>query len=354
MSTWRRTAPARSWCGTIVGASRSARPTISSPARGWARTARSCEAGGLVAARVGNDGAVSSPVTLASPPFYGHLALSFDGSGYLLLREELDEDVPLNTLGMRLAIDGTPLDPAWIPIFPEHGFEASASGGGQHLLLWKESEELAPNEWQVSVRAARVTPAGEVLDPQGIVVDEHVGCHDDIKQVTEAVTYAGSAFLLTWTMPTAACTEGSSARRVASLDAAGVLGPVSTIEEDLGAEALASNGSGALFAYTRYVQEAPYQNDRLRARIVQMPAPPACPGGEGCEPEPPEEPEEPEPCTGACGDPDAPTGDPPPFGGCSVASAPATPAPLAALALLGLAAAMSRRRKPCGPRRRQG
>jgi len=317
------------------------------------------EADGLAAVRVGNDGSVSSPVTLAPAPFYGDLAISFDGSGYFLLWEEFYDEYTTNTLGIHLDVDGTPLDAAWIPIFQGHGIDASAFGGGQHLVLWEERAELPSGSFRVSLRAARITAAGEVLDPQGILVDEHVGCYADGNEVYEAVTYEGSAFLLTWTMPTAACTAGSAERRLAYLDAAGVLGPVFTPEEGLGTDALASGGGTTLFAYPRYVAEAPYQNARVFARIVQQPAPPPpCPGGEGCEPEEPQEPEppeepqepqepqEPEPCTGACGDPADPTEEPPPPGSCSVTSSPATSSSLAALALAGLAAALRRRRRP--------
>src|SRR6186997_1007044 len=69
----------------------------------------------------------------------------------------------------RVAEDGTTLDPDGIPITTAAGFQWTpevASDGTNFLVVWTDS---APGN-RSDVRAERVTPQGEILDPGGFVL----------------------------------------------------------------------------------------------------------------------------------------------------------------------------------------
>ena len=94
----------------------------------------------------------------------------------------------------RLAADGTVLDPAGIAIvtLPEAQTTPAISWSGEvFLIVWADSRD----PWEAhGVYGARVTGAGEVLDPDGFAI----GLTSDPSRAYPQVAWDGTTFLVTW------------------------------------------------------------------------------------------------------------------------------------------------------------
>jgi len=100
-------------------------------------------------------------------------AVSFDGTNYLIVWKQVDLDASYAILGRRVAPSGTLIDAAPFVIAPKTStiltFPRSAFDGTNHLVIWNDQSSAG------SVRAARVSAAGLVLDPNGIVLAADAG-----------------------------------------------------------------------------------------------------------------------------------------------------------------------------------
>ncbi|HVK67006.1 MAG TPA: hypothetical protein VM694_21120 [Polyangium sp.] len=142
------------------------------------------EAGNLHAFRVGQDGVVSPVIDLSAAPAQwlgSSPSLSFDGTNFLVTWSSAT-----GIRAGRLTPAGEPLDPGGFLIAPSASptpavFPDVAFQGTHHVVLWQERKPLE-EERRVDLRAARVTSDGMVLDPPGILIAEDVpyGDCDDV------------------------------------------------------------------------------------------------------------------------------------------------------------------------------
>jgi hypothetical protein len=155
---------------------------------------------GLHAARLSPSGQVlatgEEPVLADISPI--SLDVAFDGQQYLAVwRHEVAYESRI-VEGARLGLDGSLLDPLPIPIDPLPDKSMSgpvvAFDGMHHLVVWgrKVKGDPAPDK----LVAARVTSAGVVLDPGGLLVAEYDGAFDSFSRVD--VVGNGTGAIVAW------------------------------------------------------------------------------------------------------------------------------------------------------------
>jgi len=119
-------------------------------------------------------------------------ALASDGENFLVVWSDSGSAGAYNIYGARVTSDGELLDPAGFvvssptlnPYRPTVAFD-----GGNFLVVW----ETYPNGGYSDIYGARVTPAGVVLDTDGIAISTA-----DWWQVFAAVAFDGTNYLVTW------------------------------------------------------------------------------------------------------------------------------------------------------------
>ena len=187
-----------------------------------------------------------------------------DGTDFLVVWRESPSKLP--TLGTsqlraaRYAGDGTPLDPSPLELTSSDGSRGAqhvAFGGGLYLVVWADGRN-SPN-WDIY--GARVSPAGVLLDPDGIPLTQ---APDD--DVWPDVAWNGSTFVVACGAPTE--------RRGARVDLSGtVLDPggfVIAPGENWGRpiRATANAAGTTLVSYARYDDAPELRSTRARARTI--------------------------------------------------------------------------------------
>lgn len=143
-------------------------------------------------------------------------SIAFDGTNYLVVWQDTitgsGERDAFNIAGTRVTPAGAVLDPQYIEISsapleqsrPEVGF-----GEEQYLVVWQDARDSLPFK-KFDVRAARVTPAGAVLDGSpasgGIVINAEPG----IAKHHPTVSFAGDQFLTSWATLAPESVEGTN------------------------------------------------------------------------------------------------------------------------------------------------
>src|SRR5205814_60444 len=154
-------------------------------------------------------------------------------------------DIPTTALAadqypLSVSLDVSPeyatADVTYIPSWSSYAAKL-AWNGSEYLIVWEEDRAADPND----VFATRVTPTGEVLDPEGLPL-----ATTPAVPWRPAVAWSGSEFLVAWedSRDLAASGPNIYASRVTSdgqaLDPGGI--PISTAQGEQGASAVTSNG----------------------------------------------------------------------------------------------------------------
>jgi hypothetical protein len=195
---------------------------------------------GTRVARVDQSGALLDPSgTLVAPPPEGYEpAVAFDGTNYLVTWST-DCCDSSDIRGTRVSRAGEVLDPAGIAIAstPRNEVEpALAFDGTNYLVVWQSGG----GEGDIDVAAARVAPAGNVLDPTPFAVSD-----PDEASGGPAITFDGTNFLVVWT------SNGIKAARVSPSGSVVAPGPFAV--SGTGPHALATvafDGRSSLVAWT--------------------------------------------------------------------------------------------------------
>lgn len=96
--------------------------------------------------------------------------MAFDGANFLVVWQDFRSGKQYDVYAARVSPKGKVLDPGGFPVAAgacNQGRPGVAFAGGRYLVVWMDARRYPV----YGVFAARVTPAGEVLDPQGIALD---------------------------------------------------------------------------------------------------------------------------------------------------------------------------------------
>ena len=164
---------------------------------GWFATwhdARGGQTWSIFGTRISGAGVVldSAGIFLA-PALYGQYDtdVAFDGTNYLVVYSDFRSGDSKDIYACRVTPGGDVLDPQGIAIcsLPNwQGIPVVAWGDSSWLVVWGD---LRTGDFDIS--GARISPAGEVLDPQGIAI-----CRRSQVQVFPDVAWNGSNWLVAW------------------------------------------------------------------------------------------------------------------------------------------------------------
>jgi hypothetical protein len=182
-------------------------------------------------------------------------AVAFGGTNSLTVWEDTR---PLSSIaGTRVSPDGEVLDPNQILIVEApgiQGFPDVASDGQNYLAAWTDERVASFRE----VYASRINYEGVVLDPAGIPVSTGACC-----RFTPAIGYGGDNYLVVWVHPAAEFTDIKGTRVTpdgAVLDPTGIpisLGPSWHWNPAVALTARITSSSGRTSAWTRMGSTAP-------------------------------------------------------------------------------------------------
>lgn len=282
---------------------------------------------------VDQNGTAGDVIQLFSPEEsrgVSNVVVTSDGARFLVIWWEYPQ-----VLGMWLGADGRPAgerfrigESTFLPM------ASVASGGGISLVAWATRGGLF---------VARVSPAGQVLDPGGKLIVPL----ESLQDVVPSLTYDGRSFVIAWAARTVADDPLSVNLHGAEVSASGELLRQFAISEQPDSESppfLAAGEDGQVLAmYSRFVPGAPYESLRVRARlltseIAPMPVPDAGPPVPAPDAGPPVLAPD---AGGAPIDPPPGGGD----GGCGCRVGAGQQAPVAPLLLLGVGALWLVRRR---------
>ncbi|WP_437978650.1 hypothetical protein WMF11_20405 [Sorangium sp. So ce295] len=122
-------------------------------------------------------------------------AIAYRDGNYFVVWQDYREGTRTDLYGARVSEAGTVLDPAGILInsapYDQREPRLAASESG-YFVVWLDGRRSGSNYTRRDVVGARVTPDGQVLDPDGIAIS--VGGSDK----TPAVSSDGSGYLVAW------------------------------------------------------------------------------------------------------------------------------------------------------------
>ena len=120
-------------------------------------------------------------------------AIAFDGTNCLVAWSNRKNDEG-DVLAARVTQQGQILDNPPIPVCVQPGFQIPvclAYGGGEYLAAWEDFRSGTYRQ----IYAARITPAGTVLDPNGFQIS---AASPDSSAMQPRVAWNGTTFLVTW------------------------------------------------------------------------------------------------------------------------------------------------------------
>lgn len=149
----------------------------------------------IYGSRVTQSGAVLDPngIPIATSATYGQYfpAIAFDGTNYLVVWDDY-RTTNHNIMGTRVTTNGIVLDPngryisnaARDQLYPTIMF-----GGNNYFAAWDDYR----NTTDCDLYGARVTPSGEVLDYNGILITPMINY-----QLAPAISFDGTNYLVVW------------------------------------------------------------------------------------------------------------------------------------------------------------
>jgi len=156
------------------------------------RCAQSSSAAGSVLPTLTGEFLVDTSIVLG-PTYWSEDQpdVTWDGTNYFVVWSD-DRERDDNVYATRVTPQGAVLDPGGIPIREADGDQyqtAVGFNGGNNLAAWSDNRSGT----QRGVYATRVTSGGTVLDPQGIAVS-----NDSVECYPSAVVSDGTNFLVVW------------------------------------------------------------------------------------------------------------------------------------------------------------
>ncbi|AKT38187.1 hypothetical protein [Chondromyces crocatus] len=238
---------------------------------------------GVQGVLIAQDGTHGPLLDLTSHPgnmFGLRPALASDGDGYLLVWLDLGRSGPLS--GARLTAQGQNLDPTGFPISPPGAITHRATlgfDGAQYLVVWENLLNFVGDHGDGSVHAARVTPMGDVLDPQGIVLSPatHLRSNNPVFWTNgptgthPATTCKDGHCLVAFRHRTSLTDPLAIDLHATIVDSAGTASPTFVLADQPGIEgppALSTGPVEAVVAYSRFDAGAPHGAERILNRRI--------------------------------------------------------------------------------------
>ncbi|WP_257447119.1 hypothetical protein [Archangium lipolyticum] len=161
------------------------------------REARANEPVRLLATRVRTDGrALGPPIVLPARPDSRNTSVAFDGASFLVVWDEDGTDDRRDVRGARVSSAGVLLDAVSLPIAVLEDSEitpAVASSGDGFLVVWEDGRSSGVFGDVSDLYGTRVSSAGVVLDPGGFLIAGTL-----LTEQTPSVIHAGGHYLVTW------------------------------------------------------------------------------------------------------------------------------------------------------------
>ncbi|MEO0102820.1 MAG: T9SS type A sorting domain-containing protein, partial [candidate division WOR-3 bacterium] len=151
--------------------------------------------GDIYGARVSQTGVVLDPEGIPiSTAYYDqwYPSIIFGGVNYFVAWEDYRNGSDWNIYGARVSQAGVVLDPEGISIstpFRDQEYPAVAFDGTSYLVVWQDQR----NSYSPDIYGARVSQSGSVLDPDGIPV-----AVANRNQRSPTLTFAGTNYLVVW------------------------------------------------------------------------------------------------------------------------------------------------------------
>ena len=206
-------------------------------------------AGAIYAARVSLGGANLDPegIPICTLAFQrGYPSVAFDGTNYLVTWADGRRSDSADIYGTRVTRGGSVLDPQGIPLVvggDAHSFPTAAFNGTNYLLVWDDISDSG----MCSIRCARVSPAGQMLDPGDTLCTAWSAW-------TPVVAANGTNWLVAWHDWRSEMNPGVYGARITSagqvLDSGGFT--IGAAEEGEDCASLASDGTNYLAVWQRF------------------------------------------------------------------------------------------------------
>jgi hypothetical protein len=233
----------------------------------------------IYATRVSKGGAVLDPAGIAvasAPSDESSPALASDGENYLVAWSQADDDSDQDIYAARVSAAGIVDDVPGIAIATAAGDQvtpAVAFDGTSYLIAWADFRNGSTSD----IYAARITTTGALVDSNGLVVANAVNA-----QTHPALAFDGTDYLVTWQDDRSGTSSDVYAARVSSQgavrDADGfIVSATQDVDDATPALAFSTNGRALVF-YRRADDPGLGRGWRLKARAV-------CPNGR-CNPAP--------------------------------------------------------------------
>ncbi|MCX7732361.1 MAG: hypothetical protein N2248_04275 [candidate division WOR-3 bacterium] len=147
-------------------------------------------------ARVTPGGTVLDPQGIRmSDNLSSYPAPAFDGTNYFVVWLDYRSGWQADIYGTRVSTGGVVLDSAGIPVSAEPEYDqvlpAVVFGGGRYLAVWSDYR----NEQAPDIYGARVTTSGQVLEPDGILVSWGI---ISPTQYAPVAAFDGNNYLVVW------------------------------------------------------------------------------------------------------------------------------------------------------------
>ena len=168
-------------------------PSVASNGTGYLVAWQDPRTTDIYAGRMNLTGGVLDPngfMISPAPNSEQEVAMAFDGTNYLAVWQD-NRGQSVDLYGIRVSANGTVLDPSAFVISNAMGNQllpSVAFDGTNYLVAWQDSRVSA-----YDIYAARVTPAGTVLDPNGILL-----CDRNSWQQRPKVAFDGINYLVVW------------------------------------------------------------------------------------------------------------------------------------------------------------
>ena len=220
---------------------------------------------GVYATRVSPQGTVLDPSGIAvstAGSEQKYPAVAFDGTNFLAVWVD-NRDSGDDVFAARVTPQGTLLDPSGIAVSTapyDQAYPAVTFDGTDFLVAWSDDWRSNPN---TDIYAARVTPQGAVLDPTGIAVSTATG-----EQSVPVITFDGVNSLVCWADTRSDPSGDIYAARVTPagvvLDPSGIV--VSAAANGQGSPYVAFDGTNSLVAW--YDDRSSNYSDVYAARVT--------------------------------------------------------------------------------------